>query len=286
MIQYVFLITVMLVAFLVVACGESTPIAIEEDDHVIEVPGEQPTIQAGIDAAGSGDTVLVASGEYSGDGNRDLEFGGKSLILRSVAGPLFTTLNLQGDSSEPHTGFYFMSDEDSSTIVEGFTVRNGWTTSGGALECRSSSPEIRWCIFVGNEGEVSGGAVRCKDSSPHFINCTFVANRSPAGAAAFCLANSSPVFDNCILADNLGSSAILATDNGSQPRLSCCDLFANEGGNWTSIEEQEGSGGNFSLDPLFCELAADDFQLQEDSPCRATNNGCEVLIGATSDPCD
>jgi hypothetical protein len=44
--------------------------------------GDAPTIQAAVDQAVSGDTILLAPGTYTGDGNRDIDFRGKQLVLR------------------------------------------------------------------------------------------------------------------------------------------------------------------------------------------------------------
>lgn len=41
--------------------------------------GDFPTIQAAIDASVAGDTILLADGTFTGDGNWDLDFGGRSI---------------------------------------------------------------------------------------------------------------------------------------------------------------------------------------------------------------
>ena len=128
----------------------------------IHVPGDQPTIQAGIDAAVDGDTVLVADGTWTGPGNRDIDFLGKAVTVRSENGREACTIDCEGNSSNLHRAFLLVNGEGPGSVIQGFTIIDGYHTGdGGAIHASGSSPRILDNAFISNVSWDSGGAIRC-----------------------------------------------------------------------------------------------------------------------------
>ena len=135
---------------------------------VIRVPEDQPTIQAGIDVANDGSTVLVADGIYKGRGNVNIDFKGKAIKIKSVNGPESTIIDCE--NVENTRGFIFQSSETPSSILDGFTIKNGKHGFGGGINChRSSSPTIANNIITGNLANAHGGGIHCSDLSEPVI---------------------------------------------------------------------------------------------------------------------
>lgn len=269
------------------ACAFSWYVATTGNDETGDGSPQHPfaTIQHAVNEADNHHSVIVADGIYTGDGNRDIDLNGKSITVRSRNGPLYTTIDCGGSATDFHNGFYITRGEDEGTLIDGFTIRGGYNGMGAAIYCQSSSPRITNCIFSENTALVSGGAMRCKSCAPVLSHCTLYGNSAPSGATIFCIAGGSPQLIDCIVAFSTGGAAIDAYEATSQPVLTCCDVYGNAGGDWTTIEDQAGANGNMSADPLFCEPEAGNLQISSVSPCAAENNDCGVLVGALGVGC-
>ena len=188
-----------------------------------EGTGDYPTIQAAIDAASEGNLILLADGTYTGPGNRDLDFGGKPLTLESLSGDATSCIiDCEGSLGDAHRGFYFHSDETSTSTVRYLTVTNGYASpaliggeEGGAVLCSGASPAFLGCHFTENHADY-GGAVKCGDgSATSFTMCTFSGNAAELGAGLHVShATSSPSIMVCEFIGNSAShgGAIHLTD--------------------------------------------------------------------------
>ncbi len=166
---------------------------------VIKVPAQYPTIQAGIDAANDGDTVLVANGVYTGDGNRNIDFTGKAITLKSENGAEHCIIDCQ----QANRGFIFHSGEQAGSVVRGFTIQNGDDLSGygGGIHCEDhSSPTIIENIIKDNYS-YRGGGIYCYDhASPIIRNNQIIGNSTYAeGAGIMCDRYCSPQIEDNII---------------------------------------------------------------------------------------
>ena len=191
------------------------------------VPSEFSTLQAAIDHAVDFDIVLAADDIYTGAGNKNLDFGGKSITLRSENGPDNCIIDCQGIGR----GIRFVSWEDAHSVFDGFTIRNGGSVNqGGAVFCQFSSPVISNCRFSYNSADDVGGAVYSEESGMRLTNVIFEHNSAnDSGGALYCL-ESSDSFNNCLFERNFATNdggAVLCDDFAS-PEFHNCTFYANE----------------------------------------------------------
>jgi len=214
------------------------------------------TIQAAIDDSNDGDTTVVADGIYIGAGNKNLDFEGRAITVRSENGSANCIIDCEYDGR----GFYFSNGETASSVLDGFTIRNGslgWGRNGGGIYCNFSSPTITNCTITGNSagpGEGHGGGIYCYSSSAIISNCTITGNsgitngggiytsylssspfsptignctisgNTPSGIVCF---GSSPSIINCISSDNTGVGVLCAYS--SSPTITNCTISKNSG---------------------------------------------------------
>ena len=179
--------------------------------RTIGVPGDASTIQAGINAASAGDTVLVQPGRHF----ESIDFKGKNIVV----GSLFLAtrdssyiLDTIIDAEQKNTVVTFQNGETSKAELCGFTLTNGLSRGsvidsgnpGGGICCINASPYLNHLIVEGNESRLQGGGMYLEKSNSVIEYCVIRNNYSISSGGGLYLYKGDQKISNCIIDKNEG----------------------------------------------------------------------------------
>jgi len=217
----------------------------------IEVPADQPTIQAAINAALDGDEVVVSPGTY----DESIDFLGKAITVRSTAPEdpavvVATMLVLVGEGSVVRC----VRGETATSILAGFVISSGSAASevgqggfGGGMLVVGSSPTVQLCTFYSNAAN-QGGAISLTDSTSTISRCTFSGNLTFGDGGALHAAKSTIAVTDCVFTGNFSTgagSAVFASS--STVTMTRCLATANRFGGPVGSTVFVGTGSTVTL---------------------------------------
>ena len=206
---------------------------------VLRIPADYPDIQSGIEHAATGDTVLLADMEFSGDGNCNIDFLGKSITVQSENGPDNCIINC----GEHSRGFIFQTAETENAVLSGVTITGGFAAEddlcrgGGGIVCiRNASPTIQQCNITNCKAQ-SGAGLYISHGSPVISNCTFDGNEAAWDGGGIYLSHGEPEITGCTFSNN---KAITFSGGGiyialANPDITDTSLFGNTAVNGAGI---------------------------------------------------
>ena len=147
---------------------------------VLTVPGTFPTIQAAINGAANGDTVIVAPGTYF----ENIDFTGKLITVESSQGPGVTTID--GGNTAPVANF--SNAETPSAVLQGFTLQHGTSTAsfgneGAGIHINGASPSVIGNVITANSTCGNGAGISVRSSSAIIRDNTIAGNSKVAGCS-------------------------------------------------------------------------------------------------------
>lgn len=161
------------------------------------VPLVYLTIEDAVAASSPGDIIIVDPGVHYLSNPDGIDFLGRAVELRSTDPDndgiiAQTIIDCQGTRYLTKRAFQFVSGEDSSSWIRGFTIRNGFYHGllgahgfepGSPIDLREN-PLVRFSARHGEDaiGDGYGGAILCSNgSSPLFEHCVFTNNTVTGG---------------------------------------------------------------------------------------------------------
>ena len=217
------------------------------------------TIQAAINAAANGDTILVGDGTYGA-----IVTTNRLLHIKSLNGVATTIIDGGGSgacvNAAPPGDPIYVTGGCTNTVIEGFTIQNGSRGCAGGT--------INRCIIKSCSGAEQGAGAQASILN----NCLLWNNAaySMGGAAAYCVLRNCTVYGN---RTNLGAGGIytsVATNT---------ILYSNSAQIYPdSLDSTLVSC--YSSNPKFVNSSSGNFRLASNSPCinAGKNSGIAGLL--------
>lgn len=233
---------------------------------VLNVPTPYTHIQDAVDAASSGDTVLVAAGTYNNvhyppvlDTTQCVVFmkSGVTLLGNGIGSSIIDAL---GNGRGIHC------DGVAGGRIEGFTIRNAFAQIYGAgifcdegssptivdceiTECMDggliikdgSDPIIAGCVITDNHNKQGGGVAVEDTCTADFTGCEILRNSAPSGGGVFIRAGCEVTIENCVIDSNF-----LSTQSGSAGGIAVLNATLTVR-NCRVNANTAGKGGGFSI---------------------------------------
>jgi hypothetical protein len=229
----------LLLSFLIVCCFFSIRA------NIITVPTNYSSIQLAINASVDGDTIVILQGTYF----ENINLKGKKILLTSLfylsndTTYISSTIINGSQPVQPDTGscVLMISGEDSTTILQGFTITGGTGTKwldehgagtyreGGGILIQYSSPVIRHNSIIYNVATntsgangAGGGGLRIGDCNPQILNNIIALNQARYGPGIVLNYTGCRIKNNLICynsggQDYLGGAAVWANSNPLTP---------------------------------------------------------------------
>jgi predicted outer membrane repeat protein len=195
------------------SCEKESTKAKEDDTDIDACAYEEQfsTIQALIDAASAGDTILIDPGTYEGS----INFQGKDIVV----GSLFLTT---GDSSyisqtildakQSGSVVRFENNESSGAVLSGLTLTGGHAVEGGGIFISGASPTLSHLLITGNKAyscevgdyfkAASGGGIYMEGGNPSISKVRISENSSEAEGGGIYMSSSDPSMDLVTVQNN------------------------------------------------------------------------------------